>query len=304
MVSSSPPQAAPPRGPCPFVRHRCGGQHVCPVLAELGADVVKIESKDRPEALRTFDAPSQAELFEPSGVRTTALFAGLTRGMRSVVHRYGDTRGPRHLSRIGRSGGRGHREPGPGHDGGVGLFLRGAAGAQSNPGHDLDLGLRKIRPPGELPGLRLEHQQLPGSDVGLGARRDPFRLRRWYSRCKRRCRCLGRGRPGCTRSLHRHGTDRDGCGDHGTLVSRFSRQRPGMEHRTQRSAGGTLLGRLPVRGSDAWVAIELEDADDWDTMCAHLDRHDLRLGDREPLALVEALREAIGAWAALSPLSR
>ena len=54
------------------------------LLAELGAEVVKIEARDRPEALRAYDAPGQAQVFEPSGIRTTALFAGMTRSLRSA----------------------------------------------------------------------------------------------------------------------------------------------------------------------------------------------------------------------------
>src|SRR5271155_3217247 len=54
------------------------------MLAELGADVVKIESKDPPEALRAYDTPGQPRRYEPSGIRTTALFAGMTRSLRSI----------------------------------------------------------------------------------------------------------------------------------------------------------------------------------------------------------------------------
>jgi benzylsuccinate CoA-transferase BbsF subunit len=54
------------------------------ILAELGADVVKVESWEHPESLRAYDSAHQSALYEPSGVRTTALFAGLTRSMRSV----------------------------------------------------------------------------------------------------------------------------------------------------------------------------------------------------------------------------
>ncbi len=54
------------------------------MLAELGADVVKIEARERPEALRAYDTPEQAQVFEPSGIRTTALFAGMTRSLRSA----------------------------------------------------------------------------------------------------------------------------------------------------------------------------------------------------------------------------
>ena len=59
--------------------------NTCPLaLAELGADVVKIESRERPEALRAYFSPDHPLLYEPSGIQTTALFSGLTRSMRSL----------------------------------------------------------------------------------------------------------------------------------------------------------------------------------------------------------------------------
>ena len=59
--------------------------NVCPlVLAELGADVIKVESLKRPEALRSYYSPDHPRIFEPSGVQTTAMFSCLTRSMRSV----------------------------------------------------------------------------------------------------------------------------------------------------------------------------------------------------------------------------
>jgi crotonobetainyl-CoA:carnitine CoA-transferase CaiB-like acyl-CoA transferase len=59
--------------------------NVCPlVLAELGADVVKIESRQRPESLRSYFSPDHDTITEPSGVQTTAMFSCLARSMRSV----------------------------------------------------------------------------------------------------------------------------------------------------------------------------------------------------------------------------
>ena len=54
------------------------------VLAELGADVVKLESRRRPEALRSYYSPDYDEVYEPSGVRTTALWSGYARSTRSL----------------------------------------------------------------------------------------------------------------------------------------------------------------------------------------------------------------------------
>ncbi len=54
------------------------------LLAELGADVVKIEARNRPEVLRTPAHAIGPTVVEPSGVQNTAMYASLTRGTRSL----------------------------------------------------------------------------------------------------------------------------------------------------------------------------------------------------------------------------
>jgi crotonobetainyl-CoA:carnitine CoA-transferase CaiB-like acyl-CoA transferase len=55
------------------------------ILAELGMDVVKIESRARPEALRNTFFLDHPDVREPSGAPTTALYGGLARSVRSVA---------------------------------------------------------------------------------------------------------------------------------------------------------------------------------------------------------------------------
>jgi crotonobetainyl-CoA:carnitine CoA-transferase CaiB-like acyl-CoA transferase len=54
-------------------------------LAELGADVVKIESPSRPDNLRRLWAPGEPVVHEPSGADTSPMFANFNRTTRSVA---------------------------------------------------------------------------------------------------------------------------------------------------------------------------------------------------------------------------
>jgi crotonobetainyl-CoA:carnitine CoA-transferase CaiB-like acyl-CoA transferase len=54
-------------------------------LAELGADVVKIESPARPDNLRRLSAPGDPAVHEPSGADTSPMFANFNRTTRSVA---------------------------------------------------------------------------------------------------------------------------------------------------------------------------------------------------------------------------
>lgn len=54
-------------------------------LAELGADVVKIESPARPDNLRRLWAPGEPVIHEPSGADTSPMFANFNRTVRSVA---------------------------------------------------------------------------------------------------------------------------------------------------------------------------------------------------------------------------
>jgi crotonobetainyl-CoA:carnitine CoA-transferase CaiB-like acyl-CoA transferase len=70
------------------------------ILAELGMDVVKIESRVRPEALRNTYFLDHPDTREPSGVPTTALYGGLARSVRSVSIELGAPDGPEVFRRL------------------------------------------------------------------------------------------------------------------------------------------------------------------------------------------------------------
>jgi benzylsuccinate CoA-transferase BbsF subunit len=70
------------------------------ILAELGMDVVKIESRVRPEALRHTYFPDHPDVFEPSGMSTTALYGGLARSVRSAAIELSGPGGPDVLRRL------------------------------------------------------------------------------------------------------------------------------------------------------------------------------------------------------------
>jgi crotonobetainyl-CoA:carnitine CoA-transferase CaiB-like acyl-CoA transferase len=53
-------------------------------LAEMGADVIKIESPGRPDPLRTGPFANQPRVYEPSGVETNVMFSAYSRSCRSV----------------------------------------------------------------------------------------------------------------------------------------------------------------------------------------------------------------------------
>ena len=63
--------------------------------------------------------------------------------------------------------------------------------------------------------------------------------------------------------------------------------------------GALLSGVFPCLGHDAWLALELEDLDDWHALCQVLERPDLDTGDAAAAEAARAeLRDAVAAWAA------
>lgn len=67
--------------------------------------------------------------------------------------------------------------------------------------------------------------------------------------------------------------------------------------------GSLFTGVFACRGHDRWLAVELEDLDDWTSLCALLERGDLRIErERDADGARGALRDAVAEWAAgLSP---
>ena len=58
-----------------------------------------------------------------------------------------------------------------------------------------------------------------------------------------------------------------------------------------------LSGIFPCTGADQWLAVDIEDGDDWGVLCELLERPDLRAAHRdEALAREERLSDALGSW--------
>ncbi|MBB6473341.1 CaiB/BaiF CoA transferase family protein [Sphaerisporangium rubeum] len=55
------------------------------VLAELGADVVKVEGRDRPDNVRRLGLAGESPGREPSGASTSTMFAAFNRSVRGIV---------------------------------------------------------------------------------------------------------------------------------------------------------------------------------------------------------------------------
>jgi crotonobetainyl-CoA:carnitine CoA-transferase CaiB-like acyl-CoA transferase len=85
-----PGPAAPVPGPLSGIRVISFGTAIAgalsgTALAELGADVVKIESPVRPDNLRRLSAPEDPAVHEPSGADTSPMFANFNRTTRSIA---------------------------------------------------------------------------------------------------------------------------------------------------------------------------------------------------------------------------
>jgi benzylsuccinate CoA-transferase BbsF subunit len=86
----APAPPAPVPGPLSGIRAISFGTAIAgalsgTALAELGADVVKIESPTRPDNLRRLWAPGDPVVHEPSGADTSPMFANFNRTTRSVA---------------------------------------------------------------------------------------------------------------------------------------------------------------------------------------------------------------------------
>jgi benzylsuccinate CoA-transferase BbsF subunit len=251
------------------------------MLAELGADVVKVESRQRPEALRSYDTPYQEKVYEPSGVRTTALYAGLTRSVRSICI---------------------DMSTAPGRD----TFRTLASRA-----HVVIENLA----PGQMESWGCSFAELSGctprlvmlSISGYGKTGPLAAFRAYASNINNYL--------GLTSAWALDGTHFDFvAGIHGAsavVAALVAAERGGQGvfvDLAEAEAGASLMaplyleflanGRewdaapnevpgallsevLRCRGDDAWLALELEDAGDWNAVCRYLSRSDLVLQDGE-----------------------
>lgn len=269
------------------------------VLAELGADVVKIEPRLRPEALRSYYTPDHGSVYEPSGIQTTALFAGRARSTRSASVDP-DTEAGRQL--LGRLVGE------------ADVLIENVG-----PRKMAQWGLSDDTITANYPAL------IVASISGYGRTGPRAGYRSYGSSISAYL--------GLTKAWHSDVSHFDHIAAYqaanATVAALWHRRRTGVGLHidiAQAEAGAAIMTPLYLdalnggepwtqppnevpgavlstvvacAGDDRWAAIELEDVADWNTLCQVLERVDLRLGDgeRPDQRGTAPLRHALERWA-------
>ncbi len=267
------------------------------MLADLGADVVKIESRERPEALRAYDTPGQPPVFEPSGTRTTALFAGMTRGVRSACIDMENERGRRTFRELAE---RAHV-----------LIENLSLGTMESWGCSYsDLHARNINlvmlsisgygRSGPLAAYRAYASNINGFIGHAGAWAPDGIHFDFVAGIHGACAVVAglaqieRGAPGVFIDMAQ---TEAGAAILPMLYLDFLANEREWSEGPNEVPGSLFSDVVRCRGADAWVAIELEDTGDWARMCEFLERPDLRLGAAGVTPEARAsLREALAAW--------
>jgi len=279
--------------------------NICPLLlAEMGADVVRVESRNRPEALRSYTFPDQVPVPEPSGIHTCGLFGGLARSTRSACIDMQTPEGRDTLRELVRECDVLIENLGPGT-----MEAWGCSYAEL---HQLNPALVML------------------SMSGYGRSGPLAKYRAYASNINNHL--------GLTDAWALDGTHFDFvAGIHGAHavaagLAAVNRGAPGVAiDMAQTEAGATVMAPLYLdflangrewdagpnevlgsllsivvqcRGADAWVAIELEDVSDWQVMCRFLGRDDLSVETVPVSAGARATLQAfIAEWAkGLTPM--
>ena len=268
------------------------------MLAELGADVVKIESRERPEALRAYDTPEQAPAFEPSGIRTTALFAGMTRSLRSAAVDMTSEAGREAFRRLVEHAEVVVENLGPGTMESWGCSF--ADLRLRNP-HLVMLSISGYGRSGPLASFRAYASNI-NNYLGLTSAWAPDGIHfDFVGGIHGACAVVAaltevdRGAPGVFVDMAQ---TEAGAAILAPLYLEFLAGGREWTAGPNEVPGSHFSGVLRCLGADAWVAVELEDADDWAVMCAFLERPDLELPGTGPTPeLRESLRQALEEWA-------
>jgi crotonobetainyl-CoA:carnitine CoA-transferase CaiB-like acyl-CoA transferase len=253
------------------------------LLAELGADVVKIEARERPEVLRMPVYAIGPPATEPSGVPQTLLYATLSRGVRSLsMDIHNEATRPLFLALARRA------------DVLIENFAGDTLARSGFSFHELSsvnprlvwLSLTGYGRTGPLSNYLAYASNISGY-VGLTAAwGGPDRSLSDYA-------SGAMGVLGVLGALA--DADRTGRGAYldvaqvdvmaqlmtPLLVGPLGADEGSAPSPGTPATGSWLAGVYRSRGEEAWLAVELEDAEDWSVLCTLLGRSDLGVADRE-----------------------
>jgi crotonobetainyl-CoA:carnitine CoA-transferase CaiB-like acyl-CoA transferase len=301
----APRPAGPAPGPLSGIRAISFGTAIAgalsgTALAELGADVIKIESPSRPDNLRRLWAPGDPVVHEPSGADTSPMFANFNRTTRSVALDMKDQANVELFLRLAAAADVIVENYGPG------VMRRWGLGYEQIAAVNPRIVLLSLTGFGHTQGPRshyLAYGSTVCSFVGLthawkysnGVHFDYI--------------CEAHGVLGVLAALAAR--DRTGRGTHidlaevetaasvmGPLMLDYIVNGHDSAFVGNQVPGALLSEVVRCRGDDRWLAVEAEDAADWRALALLLGRDDLRAATLPPDDLTRGqLAAALASWA-------